>query len=352
MVNYLKQKFVSRSRGITTLIVVIALFGLLLVAMDWEEMRLVLIQADWKPLTGAIFFTAVSYICVSYAFAFVGKILGIQMGQHEMAEVGFVSTIINHVLTSGGVVGYSVRILLMRMYGVKTKDVLAASILHFYLTSLDMLLMLPVAILLLMLNASVARGVAVILGLMTVLGALVFILASAIIFIPSIRKPLIDFLVRVGSSILRKDLRPTLENYDVTLSRGAQAIQKQPLMLILIMVFTWVDFISSILVLGFCFDALGPPVRFDILLSGFVIGVMAGVLSMIPGGIGVQESSMAGVFLLLGISFSQAVLAAILFRVIFFLLPYFVSLGFYRRIYRKAERSAQKTQKGSVPCEF
>jgi uncharacterized membrane protein YbhN (UPF0104 family) len=47
---------------------------------------------------------------------------------------------------------------------------------------------------------------------------------------------------------------------------------------------------------------------------------------------------MAGIFALLGVSFEQAVLAAILFRVLFFILPYLFSLGFYWRLLREPAR--------------
>jgi hypothetical protein len=68
------------------------------------------------------------------------------------------------------------------------------------------------------------------------------------------------------------------------------------------------------------------------LFTGFVIGVMAGVLSALPAGIGVQDGSMAGVFALLGVGFEEAVLAALLFRGVFYVVPYIVSLGFYWRL--------------------
>jgi uncharacterized protein (TIRG00374 family) len=238
----------------------------------------------------------------------------------------------------------------MKLYGVKMRDVIAASIMHFYLTSLDMLAFLPVGFVYLLLHAKVARGVAVILGLMTMLGAVTFLAATGLIFVPSKRGPLLDLLTRLAQRFLRRDIRSTLDNFDETLKRGAAAIRERPLTLVIVMVLTLVDFVSSVIVLGFCFDALGPPIRFGVLLTGFVIGVMAGVLSMVPGGIGVQEGSMAGIFVLLGTSLSQAVLAAILFRAIYYFLPYFASLGFYGRLVRKAERQAEIEQAGGATC--
>jgi uncharacterized protein (TIRG00374 family) len=90
--------------------------------------------------------------------------------------------------------------------------------------------------------------------------------------------------------------------------------------------------------MGYVFEALGPPVSAGALVTGYVIGIMAGLLSMVPGGFGVQEGSMAGIYSLLGVQFEQAVLAAILFRILYYLLPYFLILPFYNRLRRRAAR--------------
>jgi hypothetical protein len=54
---------------------------------------------------------------------------------------------------------------------------------------------------------------------------------------------------------------------------------------------------------------------------------------------------MAGVVALLGVSFDRAVLASILFRVLFFVIPYLVSLGFYALLLRR-QRGATKLEVG------
>jgi uncharacterized membrane protein YbhN (UPF0104 family) len=44
---------------------------------------------------------------------------------------------------------------------------------------------------------------------------------------------------------------------------------------------------------------------------------------------GVQEASIAGILAIFGVPFSQGVLAAILFRVLYYLISFIFSLGFY-----------------------
>ena len=55
---------------------------------------------------------------------------------------------------------------------------------------------------------------------------------------------------------------------------------------------------------------------------------------MVPGGIGVQEGSMAGTFNLLGMPLEEAVVLALLFRVVFQLVPLALSMLLYWRVLR------------------
>ncbi len=337
----------SRHGRLTTAIILfVTLSGVVLVALDWEKFQPVLAQADWKPLRGALALTVISYTCVSAAFAVVSRLLGIRMSFRALTEIGFVSIILNHVVTTGGVAGYSVRYILMRRHNVALKDVLAASVLHFYLTSLDMLIMLPLGFLYLFLNADLPVGVATLVGVMTLVMTTVAILATLLIFVPERRGQVLRALVRLGRSLFHRDLGETLQRFDDTLSRGVEAMRRKSWTVVLVMALTWVDWFASVGVVWLCFDALGEPMRLGVILTGYVIGVMAGVLSMLPGGVGVQEGSMAGIFVLLGASFQQALLASILFRGIFFFLPYGISLAFYGRLLRRNPSEAQSGNLG------
>ena len=330
----------SHNRLVTVIILVITILGVVLVALDWQDMHQVIVEADWRFLPLVLVFTFISYAFYSYSYAYVAQLLGIQMGMRELAEVCFISTVVNHVLTTAGVVGYSLRYLLMKMYSVTLKDVLTSSILHYYLTSLDMLTFLPLSFIYLLLNATVPRGVAIALGVMTLLFGLVLILITGIVLFPSRRRSMISVLARLSKRILHRDHLSWLTQLDETLTCGAEVIRHKPIRLVWIMSLTLLDFSCSIIAMGFVFEALGPPVKAGALISGYVIGIMAGLLSMIPGGFGVQEGSMAGIYALLGVRLEQAILAAILFRILYYLLPYFLILPFYNRLLHRAKKQA------------
>jgi hypothetical protein len=334
----MQQKTYTPTRIASAVIIAITMVGVILVAADWQKMRQVLAEADWRYLPIVLVFTFLSYAFYSYGFAVVAQMLDIPMRKRELAEICFISTVVNHVLTAGGLVGYSLRYLLMNMYKVSFKDVLSSSIFHVYLTSLDMLTILPLSFIYLLFNAPVPQGAAVALGLMTVAFLGVLFLTTGFVLIPDIRQPIIRLLAYLGTKILRRDYKPWFLQLDETMIRGGRAIRNRPILLAWIMTLTLADFICSITAMGFIFTALGTPVTPGVLVTGYVIGIMAGLLSMVPGGFGIQEASMAGIYALLGVPFEVAVLAAILFRVLYYLVPYFCILPFYNRLLHQARQ--------------
>lgn len=336
----------SRQRLLIVLIVVLILVGGFTVLADWNEVRTVVEHADWSTLIFALIFTVIAYICVSINFAVICRLLDIRMNVVELAEIGYVSTVLNHVVQSGGVAGYSVRYTFISGSGATNKDILAASIFQFYLTSIVMLAMLPFGLLYLLLNAQMKVGVSALLALATLLLMILFTLATLFVFQSSTRGRLLLFTGKAVSFMTRRDVGDTLVTFDETMTRGVAALRKNPRSLLMIIVLVTIDWVASMIVLWFCFDALGPSVTVGALIAGFVIGVMAGVASMLPAGIGVQDFSMAGVFALLGTSFEQAVLASVLWRGVFYLLPYIVSLGFYWHLLRRLRRSTALAAQG------
>lgn len=331
-----------RQRLALGLVTALLFVGLLVVILDWRKVQKILGETDWRLVPVALLFTAASYTCLSFAFAVVNRVFGIRMSWRDLAEVGFVSTLLNHLLSAGGAAGYSVRFLLMGAQGTSTEDILAASFFAFYANSLGMLALLPGGLFYLFVNHPLSKGVAAGVGVGAVLLVAVFFLATALLFASSLRIRLLRALGRAARAVLRRDFGPALEGFDATMMRGVVAMRAHPVLLLLLIGLTVTDWGSSVAALWFCFDALGDPISLGVLLTGFALGVTAGVLSMVPGGFGIQESSMAGIYALLGIPLQKAVLASILFRVVYYLVPYLVSLVFYWRLLRQLAYSEMK----------
>jgi uncharacterized protein (TIRG00374 family) len=317
------------------LIVLVAMIGLIFIVVDWSRIRAALMQASWKPIPFALVATVASYACISFSFAQVSRLMAVEMRLGDLAVVGFVSTVLNHLVSGGGAAGYSVRFMLMHRHGVSMREVVAISILHFLLTSLMMIAMLPVSLLYLGLNASISQTTAILLGVSALVIILLTLLAIGLVFWGTMRRKVVRVLAKGTYSLVHRDVKEPLERFESTVALGTQAMREHPLSMVLIMLLIMTDWAFSLTALWFCFRAFDTALSPGQSISGFVIGTVAGVASLFPGGLGIQEASMAGVFALFGVPFETAVLASVLFRVVYSIVPYLVSLGFYRQILRR-----------------
>jgi uncharacterized membrane protein YbhN (UPF0104 family) len=129
-----------------------------------------------------------------------------------------------------------------------------------------------------------------------------------------------------------------LDDLGAGIARGAEALRARPALGVLPAVLIVADWGVTLVAFWFCLDAVGEGVRLAVLVTAFAIGVNAGVASFVPGGLGVQEGSMTATLALLGVSLEHAALAAILFRVVYYFIPFAVSLPLYWPLLRAQQR--------------
>ena len=79
----------------------------------------------------------------------------------------------------------------------------------------------------------------------------------------------------------------------------------------------------------FCFHAVGLDLPLGLLLVGFTVMFLASNVNPVPAGLGVSESLLAFVFKLLGVGFEETLVAAILFRLVYYLIPLAISAALY-----------------------
>lgn len=328
-------KKIDSNKLMPIFVVLVALAGIVFILLDWNKIKPALAQANWKPIPFALLAMMISYLCISISFAKVSKLLGVVMQMKDLSIVGFISSALNHIILSGGAAGYSVRFVLMNGYGVSMREVVAISIIHFYLTALWMILMFPVSLIYLALNAPLSKTTATLLVIIGVILLVVVNLTSILIFSSKARKKVIQIPEKAAHSLVHRDISAPLDHFDATMDQGILAMREQPGSMVIVVCLIVIDWAFSAAALWFCFRSLDLAPSLGQLISGFVLGTMAGVASVLPGGLGAQEASMTGIFALFGIPFERAALVAILYRVVYTIIPYLISLGFYRMVLRR-----------------
>jgi uncharacterized protein (TIRG00374 family) len=319
------------------LVVALILFGVLFAAMDARQAWHLLRHARWELLPAALLCTAISYFSLSAGYAVLNRIFHLPVRTRTLLEVGFVSFALNNLVSVGGLAGYSLRLSLLRRRGCNAGEVVSASLVHSYFNHIVMMALLPAGFLYLLWGHPLGRRQTAGLALASGIAMGLLVLTTVLLLDSRARRRLATWLGRAGRALLHRDFEPALLRVDGTLGTGVEAIRAHPEVLGVPLLFVLADWVTSVMTLGFCFAALGEPLHAGVLLTGFAIGITAGFLSMLPGGLGVQESSMAGVYVLLGVPLEHAVLASLLFRVVYYVVPFGVSLLSYARLMHQTQ---------------
>lgn len=328
-----RSKLSRRRLGLIGIVVVI-LIGVLIAAMDAEEAMHILRHPAWRWLPLTLLYTAVSYLCLSAGFSTINTIFGIRLRQRDQMEIGFVAFSLNNLVSVGGLAGYSLRLYLLRRRGMASGDIVGASLVHSYINHLVMMSLLPVGLVYLLLNHPLGRERTLELSVAAGLSLLLVMITTVLLLNGAVRSRATGVLVWSVRRLLHRDVSKSADRLQSTIAGGVAAVRHRPSVMVVPLLFIAVDWTMSVLALGACFETLRTPIHPGVLLTGFAIGVSVGFLSMLPGGLGAQEGSMAGVFVLLGVGYERSLLAAMLFRIIYYVIPFAASLVLYARLLR------------------
>jgi len=95
----------------------------------------------------------------------------------------------------------------------------------------------------------------------------------------------------------------------------------------------------DLLCLYFLFLAAGYHVRPAVLLAGYGIPQLLGKLTVILGGVGVVESGMVGLYVLLGVPKTGAVIVVLVYRLLSFWLPTLIGIALVPYLERQGRRT-------------
>ena len=316
-------------RNILWPILLLLAVGVILIIFDRERIILVLAKADWQYVPRALVFIACSYGLVSYSYAILAHQVGIRLGWRELSLTYFVTAVMNRVVRSGGVAGFSVRCLIMKQYGVSMNDTLSSSLIHVLIGSLVMLAMLPVGSLYVYFSVPVSTALEGLLVFMTAISLLFSLGAVAVLLSEQLRDRVIEVAAGLAKKIVHRDITPALHEFNLQVSLGIRLLRQSPLHCGEIILLLFVEWWANVIALSFCLNAFGASLPIGAVAALYVVGIMAGVITALPGGFGVQEGVMTLMAVAQGTSFEQAILAMLLYRVVHSIIPYLVSPLFY-----------------------
>ena len=322
-----------RQWAVAAAVALLALAGAVVVLLEWREVQSAVVRADWRPVLLGLGATGGSYAVQSYSYGLLNRSFGVRLGLPHLLSVGFVSSVM--IAAVGGVAGHSLRLLLMARRGVPAGEAMAPSLFHGYLESLVFFALIPAGLAYLAVVHPLPSGVAASLAVGAAILGFAFAMTAVVFFVGGVRGFALRIVGLAWRLITRRGMEHGLQRFEDTLDRGLRQLSSRPLELVVPLGLIAADRLSRVAIVWCCFQAFGGGVDPSVVLTGFAIGVAMGVMSMIPGGLGVQEGSMAGAYHLLGVPLGQAVLVSLLYRLVYYMVPFGTSLLLYRHLLRR-----------------
>jgi len=317
---------------------VLGLVALVLVSAfltDGPKLLDVLDQLRLGAVATALVCMSVSYLSIALSFSALFQITHHRLNFPKLFSITLISSTFNYVVSTGGLSSLAVRAYLFKQRKIPISVVVPLSVAQSMLTNLVLGLICLSGLLFLRTQPSLQGGLgqALIWGAFGFLVTLVALMATAFFHGPTRRwvtRGLVWVTGWMRTRIFRKpfeagraeEIAKNLESSTLLLHHGWG-----PMGLALL----WVsfDWFFTALTLHQCFLAVGVNLGVGFVLVGFTLAFLSSTVNILPGGLGVMEGLMTVTFGAFGVAEEKALVAALLFRVIYFFIPLAVSAALY-----------------------
>ena len=306
--------------------------GLTVIVLKWNDVKEAASQANWHLTPIALPIAGVSYFLIGYSFLGISRLFGVALKAWDLIEIGYVTNVLDNLLPAVGLPGLSLRVLLLVRRGAHPGEAASSSLFRSYFNNVIFIAILPFSLIYTLITHPLPASQANAFIITAVLIILFAAVITAGVFSSWLRQTLLRLVTRTWRFFTRRDIEKSLRDFESTFGQGVKRIRQNPGQVSIVIGVILGSWLLAAVVIWFCFISLNTHLSFGLILTGFLIGRTFGVISFLPGGIGTQDASMVGFYTLFGVPLAQAILVAILFRVVYYFIPFAISLGFYRHL--------------------
>jgi uncharacterized protein (TIRG00374 family) len=301
-----------------------------------------------RPLALAVpmLLTLLSYAAMSRSYQGIADVAGTALPFRTWLRITFVSNTVNYVVTSAGLSGFAVRMYLLRQQRVAPNRAVLISLVQTFLTNFTLLLFIGLGFAGVLLHGTLGEPALGGAAAAVVLFAGVLGWATLLVFHRRLRRRTLFFFADATHRILRRTVprwtpgRVRLWRFQHDLSDGLDFLFARGERMLAPTAWILLDWVLTLTILWTSFWAVNHPVRPELVVIGFAVGICLSLVSIVPGGLGVVETGMFAVFVGLGEPAEQTTLAVLVFRVAYYLVPIVVSLFFFHGLMVKAAHEA------------
>jgi glycosyltransferase 2 family protein len=295
-----------------------------------------------------------SYAIMAKSYQDIAAAAGADVPFWEMLKITFVANTVNYLVSTGGLSGFAVRLYYFIRRSIPSGTAVIISLVQTFITN-TVLLLFVVGGFGYLLSEHELHGYA----LATIAALLVvFIFAAAIAVLLMVHRELrrrtLFILAETVHWVLHrfaprhKPGRVRIWRFQRNLNRGIEFVLARKRHMIAPTLWIILDWFVTLLILYGAFRAARYPIPMSFVVVGFAVGIVLSLVSFVPGGLGVMEGSMAAIFASLSVPFETAVVAVLIFRVAYYLVPMIISVFFFRGMLLQGARAAPDVLEGDT----
>lgn len=262
------------------------------------------------------------------------KLLGKKINLGAAISIAFVSTTVNYLISSFGASGFALRAHLLGKRKVPLGISVMASIIISVLLYVILIVIILQGTLLLILNHNASPEQMIRNFMVVVAIAAVGALVTAFLFnngfrYKAMRKMFLwinKIIYKLFGTLIPKN---NFSAFATQFDNGLETIHKNKAKLTVATLYICGDWVFTILILYLAFLAIGIKIQIGVLLAGFAIGMVTTLIPFLPGGLGAMEIAMTTVFSQMGIDWDSALMAALIYRVVYYIIPGIISVFVY-----------------------
>ncbi|HVN84941.1 MAG TPA: flippase-like domain-containing protein [Candidatus Binatia bacterium] len=306
---------------------------------DVREIGHVISQADPWLLAIPLACTIASYIVMALSYQGIAHAAGAVVPFREMLKITFVANTANYLVATGGLSGFALRLYFFTRRAIPSGTAVVISLAQGYITNVTLLAFVLFGFGYLVTFHNLSGWALVATSILLALFSATAVVTLLLLGHRRLRRRTLFILANTTHWLLhhlmprRKPGRMRIWRFQRNLNRGIEFMLARKTHMVMPTLYIFVDWIVTLAILDGAFVALRYNIPFNFVVVGFAIGVTLSLISFIPGGLGIMEGSMAAVFASLGVPFETAVVAVLIFRVAYYVLPLVISLFFFHGMF-------------------
>jgi hypothetical protein len=280
----------------------------------------------------------------------IARAAGCSVPFGEMLKITFVANTINYVLSTGGLSGFAVRMYFFTRMSIPSNTAVVVSLAQTFMTNATLLVFILGGFFYLLSAQDLEGFTGILLSILLTVFLAAAVVAVMLLVRPRLRRRTLFWLGQTAHWALHRTVphrappRTHVWRYVFNLNRSIEFLLARRSKMIPPLLYILLDWVFTLLILQTAFLALRYPIRPTYVVIGFAVGIVLSFASLIPGGLGIMDGSMAAIFAGFGVPFETAVAAVLLFRAAYYVLPLLISLFFLRGMFALGRSLATESE--------